>query len=294
MSTPNADVGLVGLGNLGRAIGLNLLDRGWSVHVLDKSVDRQQFLVDAGATATAASELADQPVICFVVPDEVAIWQVLQACEPTDTAPLLSRFSDRHTVIVISTILPAASRELATAIGNTGARYIEAPVTGGPERAARGELSVFLAGAADDIAAATDFLQAIGNNQHLLGGVGAACAAKLANQLIMLSALGGIHEALRLTRRHGVGDEELLAALTSGTADTWVGRNWGFFDRVARDYNQAGVPMDQRPWTKDLREVLAVADELGEPTPLAQLLSRTVADQIERHALHDDNEAMSR
>lgn len=284
-------VGLVGLGNLGRAIGLNLLDRGWALRVLDRSADRQQFLVDAGATAAAASELVSCPTICFVVPDETAIWQVLQTAEPSGSAPLLAGLGDQHIVVVISTILPGASRELAAAVRDSGARYVEAPVTGGPERAARGELGVFLAGASDHIESALPLLRAIGTEHHVLGDVGAASAAKLANQLIMLSALGGIHEALRLTRRHGVADDQLLAALTSGTADTWVGRNWGFFDRVARDYNEAGVPLDQRPWTKDLREVLAVAGELGEPAPLAQLLSTTVAEQIERHALETAAEA---
>lgn len=292
MSTP--DVGLVGLGNLGRAIGLNLLDRGWALHVLDKSAQREQFLVDAGALGTSGPELADRSMICFVVPDDTAIWEVLQSTESGNAAPLLGRLNGRNTVIVISTILPAASRELATAIRAAGARYVEAPVTGGPERAARGELGVFLAGSPADIRAAGTLLDAIGTESHLLGDVGAASATKLANQLIMLSAVGGIHEALRLTRRHGVGDEDVLAALGSGTADTWVGRNWGFFDRVAQDYNEAGVPLDQRPWTKDLREVLAVADELGEPVPLAEVLSRTVADQIECHALQDSTEATSR
>lgn len=293
MSTPNTDVGLVGLGNLGRAIGLNLLDRGTRLRVLDASQGRQQYLVDAGASPAVASQLTECATVCFVVPDEVAIWQVLQTPEPSDAAPLLTGLHDGNTVIVISTILPAASRKLAAAIRATGARYVEAPVTGGPERAARGKLSVFVAGAAGDIESALPFLRTIGTEHHVLGDVGAACAAKLANQLIMLSALGGIHEALRLTRRHGIGDEDLLAALGSGTADTWVGRNWGFFDRVARDYNEAGVPLDQRPWTKDLREVIAVAEELGETAPLARLLSTTVAEQIEQHAIQSADDETS-
>jgi len=280
-------VGLIGLGNLGRAIGLNLLERGWPVHAWDRSADRLDFLVDAGALSTGPDELAECAIICFVVPDEVAIWQVLNSPDQSGSE-LLDRLSARNTVIVISTILPQAGQELAAAIRKTGARYVEAPVTGGPERAARGELGVFLAGAPADLEAADDFLAAIGTEHHVLGDIGAAAAAKLANQLIMLAALAGVHEALRLTRHFGVDDRALLTAVSSGTADTWVGRNWGFFDRVALDYNAAGVPVDQRPWTKDLREVLAVAQQVGESAPLAEFLSRTVAEQIERHAVQSD------
>jgi 3-hydroxyisobutyrate dehydrogenase len=291
MSTPGAAVGLVGLGNLGRAIGLNLVDRGWPVHVLDKAAERQQYLIDAGAIPATAGNLTDCGTICFVVPDETAIWQVLRDTEATGTEPLLARLSARHTVVVISTILPSASQDLSAAIKITGARYVEAPVTGGPERARRGELTAFLAGATADIEATTEFLQAIAVNHYPVGDVGAAAATKLANQLIMLAALGGIHEALRLTRRYGVADPDVLAALGEGTADTWVGRNWGFFDRVARDYNEAGVPKDQRPWSKDLREVIAAAESVGEPAPLARLLSQTVAEEVERHALESESVA---
>lgn len=292
MSTPDATVGLVGAGNLGRAIGLNLLDRGWAVRALDRSEERQQFLVDAGAAAATGADLLDCRTICFVVPDDRAIWQVLRS---TTTSPsLLEGLGPGHTVVVISTILPRAGRELSVVIKDTGSRYVEAPVTGGPDRARTGELNVFLAGTPGDLDAANPFLQAIGTEHHRLGEVGAAAATKLANQLIMLATLGGIHEALRLTRHHGISEEDLFSALTGGTADTWIGRNWGFFDRIARDYNASGVPVDQRPWSKDLREVLEVADELGESTPLARLLSGTVADQIEQHALAAADEVMWR
>ncbi|SDT35544.1 NAD(P)-dependent oxidoreductase [Microlunatus soli] len=291
MSTPDATVGLVGAGNLGRAIGLNLLDRGWAVRTLDRSDERQRFLVDAGATAATGPDLIDCRTICFVVPDDRAIREVLESA--TTSPPLADGLGAQHTVVVISTILPRAGQELSAVIKRTGAGYVEAPVTGGPDRARTGELSVYLAGTPDDLDAAAPFLQAIGTEHHRLGDVGAAAATKLANQLIMFAALGGIQEALRLTRRHGVSEDDLLSALTGGTADTWVGRNWGFFDRIARDYNAAGVPVDQRPWSKDLREVLDVADELGESTPLARLLSETVADQIEQHALATDDKAVT-
>jgi 3-hydroxyisobutyrate dehydrogenase len=282
MSDAEQHLGVVGLGNLGRAVALNLLRDHGTLVVLDREPERQRQLEDRGAIAGDVESLARCEQLLFVVPDETAIWQVLRTTD--DGPPLLSRLGARHTVIVLSTILPSAATELASAIHDQGARYLDAPVTGGAERAEKGDLTVLLGGEPGDVQAAGPLLHRIGSEQHLLGPVGAGSAAKLANQLIMFAALGGIQEALRLTRAHGVADDALLTAISSGTADTWVGRNWGFFDAVAADYDRAGVPLEQRPWSKDLQEVLAVAERIGTHLPLATVLSETVATELERHA----------
>lgn len=275
---PDRPVGLIGAGNLGRAVGLNLIDNGWPLRVLDRQPERSRFLVEAGAEAIEPAGLIDCDLLCFVVPDETGIADVLES------GRLLEQLGDRHAVVVLSTILPSASRDLADRITATGAGYVECPVSGGDERARAGRLTCFLAGEEDDIAAVQPFLDTIGDDHHRLGPVGAGSAAKLANQLIMLGALGAIQEGIRLAGAYGVGENALLAALTTGTADTWVGRNWGFFDRVAADYNEAGVPLDQRPWVKDLREVLTAAESAGQRLPIADVLSRTVAEELEAHA----------
>jgi 3-hydroxyisobutyrate dehydrogenase-like beta-hydroxyacid dehydrogenase len=100
----------------------------------------------------------------------------------------------------------------------------------------------------------------------------------------MFSALAGLHEALALTSENGVADAAALAAFAVGTADTWVGRNWGFFDGIAADYSSAGVPLADRPWSKDLGEVLDAARASGLYLPFASLLAQTIAPTIETHA----------
>jgi 3-hydroxyisobutyrate dehydrogenase-like beta-hydroxyacid dehydrogenase len=117
-----------------------------------------------------------------------------------------------------------------------------------------------------------------------LGAVGTASATKLANQLVMFAALAGAHEALRLVRHYGVEEAAALAAFASGTADTWVGRNWGFFDEVAADYDSAGVPVSERPWSKDIWEILAAARDADLQLPITGLLSQTIAYTVETHA----------
>jgi 3-hydroxyisobutyrate dehydrogenase-like beta-hydroxyacid dehydrogenase len=275
-----AAVAVIGLGNLGLAIATNLASRGWQVAGFDTSAARVDLLETVGGTAATPASLHEASLLCFVVPDDEAIREVL-----TGANGLLPRLGRKHTVLVHSTVLPSRVRELASIVQQAGAAFVDAPVSGGAERARHGDLAVFAGGGEQDLARARPLLQAIGSRVVHLGPAGAGAAAKLANQLVMFAALSGLYEALDLTAAYGVAENDVLVALSTGTADTWVGRNWGFFDQTAADYDQSGVPQQARPWRKDLAEIGDAARDRGLRLPLAELIAGTVADQIERRAV---------
>jgi 3-hydroxyisobutyrate dehydrogenase len=287
LAPQNSSIGVVGLGNLGQAIALNLISQNWQVFAVDTSEKRVQPVVEAGGTAADIGHLALCDVVCFVVPDERAIWEVL-----TGSQRLLDRLSSQQTIIVHSTLLPSEVKNLAEhAEQKQGVQLLDAPVTGGAARARAGDLTVLVGGTENTVNEMRPLLECEGSNVHHLGPVGAGAAAKLANQLVMFAALSGLHEALQLAESYGVSQTSFLDAISSGTADTWVGRNWGFFDRTARDYNDAGVAIQDRPWSKDLHEVLGASLQSGLALPFAELMSRTVSNVIETHAReHDQKE----
>jgi 3-hydroxyisobutyrate dehydrogenase-like beta-hydroxyacid dehydrogenase len=259
-------------------MALRLADTGWRLAVLDQKPERLRPLLDAGALAASPAELAESQLICFAVPDHRGVRAVLDD-------GLLAHLTPSHTVVVHSTILPSRARELASFIEEgSGARYIDAPVSGGPERARSGQLTLLLGGEGDALEAARPLLDDLGTEQFRLGGVGGGSATKLANQLITFTALAGVHEALRLAEAFGVPEGEVLEAVATGTGDTWVGRNLAFFDHLAQDYTAAGVPLAQRPWSKDMQEVLAAARDLGLALPTAARAAETVAQALEAHA----------
>lgn len=270
-------VGFVGLGNLGKAMASRLIDRGWDVRVLDAKPERVGDLVASGASQTDAAGLAEARIVCFAVPDARAIRAVLDA-------GLAGRLGSSHTVVVHSTVLPEEAKELAATVEAHGAAFVEAPVSGGAERALRGELAVLLGGDRDAIGGIWELVEDLARESFVLGAVGAASATKLANQLVMFASLAAVTEALRLTASQGVPDAAALSALSCGTGDTWVGRNWGFFDAVAADYDSAGVPLADRPWSKDAWEILQAARAAAVDLPLAALLSQTITNTVESHA----------
>jgi 3-hydroxyisobutyrate dehydrogenase-like beta-hydroxyacid dehydrogenase len=127
-------------------------------------------------------------------------------------------------------------------------------------------------------------LDAVGSDVRHVGPSGAGCAVKLANQLMMLSALAGAHEALDLARAYDVDERVVLDAVATSTGDSWVARNWGFFDDVARAYDEGGTPVRERPWSKDLWDVVAAARAADVAVPVAGVLAQLLAARVEDHA----------
>ena len=76
----------------------------------------------------------------------------------------------------------------------------------------------------------------------------------------------------------------MLDTLSSSTGDTWVARNWGFFDDLALAYDKAGVEVKFRPWSKDLFDLVSAVRQAGTSAPMAALLSQILAERVERHA----------
>src|SRR3954447_5222922 len=133
-------VSVVGLGNLGLAIATGLHRQGWAVRGFDSSRRRLDAASGRGVSVIGTEEVADSPWILLVVPDEVAIRELLHA------GGLRDRLTADHIVVCHSTVLPVRAKELSDEITATGARFLDVPVSGGPERAERGELCLFAAG----------------------------------------------------------------------------------------------------------------------------------------------------
>lgn len=273
-------IGFVGLGNIGAPMVKALLGAGWDVTVLDRSADRAQELAAAGASvAEAVGDLAGCEVLLLAVPDDAAVESVLEGPDGWLEQP-----GEGRTVVVHSTVLPATAARLAEVAAERGVGLLDAPVSGGAARAEEGDLTIMVGGDAEVLDRVRPLLDSEASQVLLVGPAGAGAATKLANQLMMLSALAGAHEALDLAAAHGVAAEKVFEVTASSTGDSWVSRNWDFFDRTAAAYDAAGTAPSERPWSKDLFEVVAAARAVDLRVPVAALLAQTLADRVEAHA----------
>ncbi|GAA1519062.1 NAD(P)-dependent oxidoreductase [Kribbella lupini] len=272
-------IGFVGLGNLGRPMAESLDRDGWSLKVYDEDPRRADGL-DA-EFVDGPSALADCGVIALAVPDDESVTEILD-----ELVPLLAAGS---VVLVHSTILPATARRLALQAEVREIGLLDVPVSGGAERALSGSLTVMAGGRAEVLEQARPVLGSVAESVLHVGPAGAGAAVKLANQLMMFAALAGVQEGLELAGAYGVQEQTVLNAVSTSTGESWITRNWGFFDRVAAAYDAAGTPVRNRPWSKDLWDVVAAARESDVQVPLAGLLAQYLADQVETHARKSDS-----
>ena len=254
-------LGFIGLGLMGVPMCRNLLRAGFDLTVYNRTAVKAEPLVASGATA--ADSIADLAERCDVV---LACLGTVAASEAAFCGEqgAVSRSRPGQLYIDLGTIGPEAARRIAANVAARGVDFLDAPVSGGPEGAAAGSLTIMTGGRREAYERAEPILRAIGRNLHHLGEVGAGSVAKLVNQLLTLVHAAAAAEALALGSRAGADPERLLEVLrTSFGQSKMLERTVPRI--VARDF-AAGAPL--RLYAKDLMLLRELAERGGAAVPL--------------------------
>lgn len=251
-------VGFIGLGIMGRGMAHNLLRAGFDLTVWNRTASRADELAAAGAKVAASpAALAEGCDIIFsCVSDTPDVRAVLLG-----EGGVIHGAQTNALVVDMSTISPQATREIAAALGGRGVHFLDAPVSGGSEGAAKGTLSIMVGGEAEQVARATPGFQAMGKTITHVGGHGAGQTVKLVNQILVVGNMLAVSEALVFAEASGADLEKTLAAVTGGAAGSWMLANRG--PQVLRRDWRPGFTIDLQQ--KDLRLVLEAADQVGAP-----------------------------
>ncbi len=251
-------IGFIGLGIMGRGMAANILRAGFPLTVWNRTPGRADELVAAGAqVATSPADLAarsDIVISCVSdTPDVEAVLFGPQGVIEGARAGML--------VIDMSTISPQGAQQFAARLHEHGIGFLDAPVSGGSEGAARGTLSIMVGGPAPLVERAMPVFQAMGKTITHVGDHGAGQTVKLVNQILVVGTMLAISEALVFAQASGVDLEKTLAAVSGGAAGSWMLSNRG--PQVIRRDWRPGFTIDLQQ--KDLRLVLAAADAVGAP-----------------------------
>ncbi len=248
-------IGFIGLGNMGRPMVRRLLLAGHDVHVFNRSRNAVDELAREGAhPADSVSTLVDRVrLILSALPTPESVESVYSALG--DVARDGQVYADHSTVSL------ATTRFCAQTLARRGASFLDAPVSGGPEGAAAGTLTVMVGGTQAAYAAAEPAFQAMASHVYWCGPSGSGTAIKLINQLLVGIHTVAIAEAAVLGHRLGIQPQTLLQVLkTSYGSSTMLVRNLPRFSQ--RDF-AGGAPL--RLVVKDLRLVHQEAARLGIP-----------------------------
>ncbi len=176
---------------------------------------------------------------------------------------------------------PAAARE-------AGLRYVDAPVTGLPDAAASGQLTLLVGADPADLEAARPFLEPLAAQILHFGPVGAGTAYKLIVNLIGAVQIAGVAEGLALAERAGLDLDQVVAALALGqAASPQVVRN---SRRMAASDHGENVVFSGRLRRKDAAYAMALAAQLGVGAPFGQVALDGL-DELLASGLGDANES---
>ncbi|MEV7086095.1 NAD(P)-dependent oxidoreductase [Streptomyces sp. NPDC093085] len=205
----------VGVGAIGLPMATRLLAAGHTVTGVDPLPAARERARAAGlATAARYAEApaADVTVVMVATPEQLAAL--------VDEA--LAAGVAGGCWVVMSTVGPDAVRAEGARLGAAGVRVVDVPVTGGVARARTGELTLFAAGAPEDLTAVRDVLDPLGTVREVGAGLGDGQAVKVVNQHLCSVHLAAAGEALALAERLGLRPEDVLPLVEGGAAGSWM------------------------------------------------------------------------
>ena len=257
-------VGFIGLGAMGGPMAQNLVTHGFSlvVHDIDGAkVERLRARGAAAADSAADVAAVTERTICMV--ETTAQAEAVIAGE----RGIVQRARPGHVVACMSTIDPFVVRRLGDQLAARGIALVDAPVSGGTERAASGELSIIVGGDAGTVAACQDLFRAMGKNVFHMGGLGQGLAMKLVNNMLIQVNTVAVAEALVLGVKAGLDPQAIYDVVRVST-----GNSFAFEMRVPRilkrDFSPGGT-VDIS--FKDQELETAFAKQLGVPVLLANV-----------------------
>jgi 3-hydroxyisobutyrate dehydrogenase len=261
-------IGIAGVGRMGAAIALRLLEVGHEVMVWNRTGDKTAPLASAGArvAATPAALASSVEVIITILTNAEA-----QAAVYDGPRGLLAGEIAGKLVIDMSTVQPANEKELAAKVRAKLAAFVECPVGGTTGPARQGRLLGLAGGEAADFARARPLLDQMCRRVEHIGPVGAGASMKLAINLPLLVAYQALGEAYTLIRHLGADPKWVmeLFADTSGAPNILKTRGPAVAEALA---GGAGIApaFNVDSIRKDLRTMLAEAKALGAELPLVE------------------------
>jgi 3-hydroxyisobutyrate dehydrogenase len=206
-------IGFVGLGAMGLPMAGHLLAAGHDVTVASRGRGPIEAAVSQGAvdggTPRGVAEVSEIVVLC--VPNSPEVVEVVDG--------LLPALRDGKTVVDCSTIDPEVERAQHARVGATGARYLDAPLSGGTAGAQKGTLTLMVGGDATVLADTEPALEPFAGLVVHVGGPGMGQVVKLCNNLIYAAQMTATAEATALAVKSGVDMAKLLKVLTHATGD---------------------------------------------------------------------------
>ena len=260
-------VGLIGLGEMGFAMGARLIDQGHAVVGFDPDATRSEAAAAIGVrlcpSPAAVAADSDQVVLCNVRTEA----DLDSAWRGPDGA--LTAIKGR-VMAVMSTFGPRAVELAAREAAAGGGSVVDAPHTGSSPAARTGELIIWLAGNGDDLATIRPVMDTLASATHVIGDrPGMAQAVKLINAMGLAINLSAVTEMLAVAELHGVDGKLALRVMAGGSGSSWVTSAMPGLAGYLTAHHISNL-------LKDLRAAVGEAMQAGYPMPVTSASMNTI------------------
>ena len=279
-------VGFIGLGRMGHGMAGRYLDAGFAVALWNRSKAKADDLIARGAhwaTSPAAAAAEADAVVTMVADDEAsrAVWLGKDGAAAAMKSGTLA--------IECSTVSHRHALDMARALRGRGLIYIDCPVTGLPDAAAAGKLTLLVGADAADLDKARPFLDPLSTTIRHFGDVGSGTVYKLINNLMGAIQIAGIAEGLAIAEQAGLDMKLVLEAVETGVAASpQVIRHSKRM--AARNFEGATFTAALRH--KDAAYAVALAERLLRDAPLMGRAAVAAYDRAKSIAPDDDEARM--
>lgn len=258
-------LGFIGLGIMGKPMTRNLISGGYEVHVysiMEKDVlEVQKDGAVPEKSAMAVAEKAD--ITITMVPDTPHVQEVILG-----ENGLIHVLKSGKIVVDMSTISALATREIAEKVKSTGARMMDAPVSGGEKGAIEGTLSIMVGGEKESFERCLPIFKLLGKRVTHVGGNSLGQVVKSCNQVLAASTVLALGEALVLGTKAGADPEKIVEVLSAGYA------RCGALDirgsHILRGDYEPGFKSKLQ--YKDLRLAMELSRGIDAPMPVASVV----------------------
>jgi 2-hydroxy-3-oxopropionate reductase len=259
------NIGFIGLGIMGKPMAKNLLAAGKSLVVYDIVPAAVEELVSAGAEkGTSPRDVAERSdMVITMLPNSPHVKEAV-----CGEKGILEGAKKGQIIVDMSSIAPLVSRELGALLAEKGAEMLDAPVSGGQEKAEKGTLAIMVGGSEASYEKVKDILAFMGKST-LVGDLGAGQTTKLVNQSIVAVNIAAVAEGMAFAKKAGVDPEKVFNAIRGGLAGSQC-----MEDKAPRMFEGRYNPGFRiNLHIKDLNNVLETSRSLHVSMPLtAQLM----------------------
>ena len=286
MEKSSPRVAFIGLGRMGHGMAGRYLDAGFTIAVWNRSKAKAEDLIARGARwATSPEDAAiDADAVVTMVADDAAsraVWLSKDGAAANMKAGTIA--------IECSTVSHRHALELARELRGRGLTYIDSPVTGLPDAAAAGKLTLLVGADVADLEKARPFLLPLSTTIRHFGAVGSGTVYKLINNLMGAIQIAGIAEGLAIAEQAGLDMKLVLEAIETGVAASpQVIRH----SRRMAARNFSGATFTAALRQKDAAYAVALAESLLSAEPIMGRAAVSAYDRAKAHGPDDDEGKM--